>query len=525
MEQQMRQAALNLSVKEYLELMRGPQQISYDIVIPITVVYIIIFVSGVIGNVIVCLVIARNASFQTPTNYYLFSLAISDLLILLFGLPNDLKVYWQQYPWIFGETVCKLRAFVAEMTSYASVLTIVAFSTERYLAICHPLLIQTVSSLSRTIKILTTVWMTSCLCAIPFAVFTQVNYLFYPNGTESYLSESAFCALPMDNNDISLPLVQFSSIVFFCLPMTLIVIIYVKIGLRVRKSHFSRMGNSECSSTQRSSANGQAPVEGANGKSVGRTNSKDSRQPPARRSINKMLIAVVIAFFVCWAPFHTQRLFACFFDPNEWTRELRQLNEILFYTGGCLYYFSATINPILYSLISVRYREAFRDALCGFGTTRHGNQSQFNKYSHRPSDTCIVVSEKPTRTVQREDTLVVKSKVVECEGASLNGTSEPLPLDGLLRGNNAEKNARPINVLLRVRERICKLCLGSRRKATCSPGTQPTEVPVIKVTSASPEITAETNNVATADSDTNINSLNKNPPQNSAVRVFQETTV
>jgi hypothetical protein len=31
------------------------------------------------------------------------------------GLPYDLGVYWQQYPWVLGETVCKLRALGSEM--------------------------------------------------------------------------------------------------------------------------------------------------------------------------------------------------------------------------------------------------------------------------------------------------------------------------------------------------------------------------------------------------------------------------
>jgi hypothetical protein len=48
-------------------------------------VYVIIFITGVIGNVITCVVIARNSYMQTATNYYLFSLAISDLLTLFFG--------------------------------------------------------------------------------------------------------------------------------------------------------------------------------------------------------------------------------------------------------------------------------------------------------------------------------------------------------------------------------------------------------------------------------------------------------
>jgi len=36
--------------------------------------------TGVIGNVTTCVVIARNSYMHTATNYYLFSLAISDML-------------------------------------------------------------------------------------------------------------------------------------------------------------------------------------------------------------------------------------------------------------------------------------------------------------------------------------------------------------------------------------------------------------------------------------------------------------
>ncbi|EEC16256.1 neuropeptide capa receptor, putative [Ixodes scapularis] len=74
------------------------------------------------------------------------------------GLPNDLKLYWQQYPWRLGETLCRLRALVAEAPSYASVLTIVAFTVERYVAIYHPLFLQTTSSLTRAVRIIAIIW-------------------------------------------------------------------------------------------------------------------------------------------------------------------------------------------------------------------------------------------------------------------------------------------------------------------------------------------------------------------------------
>lgn len=58
---------------------------SLNIVIVLTVIYSLIFVTGVIGNVITCFVISSNKSMHSATNYYLFSLAISDLLLLISG--------------------------------------------------------------------------------------------------------------------------------------------------------------------------------------------------------------------------------------------------------------------------------------------------------------------------------------------------------------------------------------------------------------------------------------------------------
>lgn len=75
----------NLTVEEYLLSVRGPRRLPLNVVLPITIVYVMIFVTGVVGNVAVCVVIIRNVSLHTATNYYLFSLAVSDLTLLLLG--------------------------------------------------------------------------------------------------------------------------------------------------------------------------------------------------------------------------------------------------------------------------------------------------------------------------------------------------------------------------------------------------------------------------------------------------------
>jgi hypothetical protein len=36
-------------------------------------------------------------------------------LFHLKGLPYELTNVWQQYPWIFGEPLCKVRALISEM--------------------------------------------------------------------------------------------------------------------------------------------------------------------------------------------------------------------------------------------------------------------------------------------------------------------------------------------------------------------------------------------------------------------------
>ncbi|ODM97259.1 Neuropeptide capa receptor [Orchesella cincta] len=82
-----------------------------------------------------------------------------------------------------------------------------------------------------------------------------------------------------------------------------------------------------------------------------------------------MLVAVVIAFFVCWAPYQAQRLlFVWVTQYGDWTATLRDINQALFYIAGVFYFLNSTINPILYSVMSKRFRRAFRDKLCRAGS-------------------------------------------------------------------------------------------------------------------------------------------------------------
>ncbi|XP_045487754.1 neuropeptides capa receptor isoform X2 [Pieris rapae] len=333
-------SVFDCSEEEMLWCTMGPRRLPLSRIIPITVFLLVIFLTGVIGNVAVCVVIVRHPAMHTDTNYYLFSLALSDLLLLLFGLPNDLSVYWHQYPYSLGVVFCKLRALISEAASYVSVLTIVAFTLERYLAICHPLHIYAVAGLRRALRIVLVLWVLSLLAASPFAHYTTVNYHEYPPASGNASLESAFCAM------LELPswyICELSSFFFFILPGLIILCLYVRMGLRIRSTHSHNPG---CPGT----------LNGVNGSVHG-----EARQAQSRKNIIRMLAAVVIAFFVCWAPFHFQRLFFIYGSSAE---HYHTVNEYLFLAAGVFYYISATVNPILYNIMSHRYRIAFKETLC-----------------------------------------------------------------------------------------------------------------------------------------------------------------
>lgn len=120
------------------------------------------------------------------------------------------------------------------------------------------------------------------------------------------------------------------------------------------------------------------------------------------------LVAVVVCFFVCWAPFHAQRLMAIYVkDPTD--AEVMAYN-VLLYISGVTYYVSATCkysflsfhfwyklhvsrschwfifaglfdfagNPILYSIMSAKFRDAFKQTFTQCGRCKRWSASDID---------------------------------------------------------------------------------------------------------------------------------------------------
>jgi hypothetical protein len=78
-------AVTPFDTNEYLVTRLGFRYRSIGEAVALTIVYTVILLTGVIGNVVTCAVIVRNTYMHTATNCYLFSLAISDTLALVLG--------------------------------------------------------------------------------------------------------------------------------------------------------------------------------------------------------------------------------------------------------------------------------------------------------------------------------------------------------------------------------------------------------------------------------------------------------
>jgi hypothetical protein len=168
---------------------------------------------------------------HTATNFYLFSLAISDLLLLLSGLPHEMYSMWSRYPYVFGETFCVLQGLAAETSANATVLTITAFTIERYVAICHPFLSHTLSRLSRAVRLVLILWASALCLAIPQALEFGVVFETLPDGNIN--PEHSMCAVKR----VLIPhAFEVSTVLFFIVPMTLITVLYVLIGIRLYSS-------------------------------------------------------------------------------------------------------------------------------------------------------------------------------------------------------------------------------------------------------------------------------------------------
>ncbi|XP_024123034.1 growth hormone secretagogue receptor a [Oryzias melastigma] len=311
---------------------------SIPLLAAITAACTLLFLVGVTGNVMTILVVGRYRDMRTTTNLYLCSMAVSDLLIFL-CMPLDLYRMWRYRPWRLGDALCKLFQFVSESCTYSTILSITALSVERYLAICFPLRAKALVTKRRVRALIFFLWTVSLLSAGPVFVMVGVerditeppNFSSWINGTGLFLDVGDTRECRMTHYAVESGLMEamvWLSSVFFFMPVFCLTVLYSLIGRRLWQRHRETS-----------------------------VSSRVAHRDKSNRQTIKMLVVVVLAFVLCWLPFHVGR-YLQFRSLDAPSPLLSVLSEYCSLVSVVLFYLSAAINPVLYNTMSWKYRGA-----------------------------------------------------------------------------------------------------------------------------------------------------------------------
>lgn len=197
----------------------------------------VVFVVGITGNLIICYVIYCDKKMHTATNYYLFNLSVSDLVVS-FGILLHLWHYLKfdsgrniHNSKESGNMICKLESFLILSLWNNGILTLTVLAIERYIAIWHPLLLSAKASWRRTMMIIASIWVIAILEAIP--EFWTTMLVEVHNREVCFVIPSSFTK--MSNGILSL--------LTFVIPLCIMVFVYTMIAFKVNFTHRCNSGD------------------------------------------------------------------------------------------------------------------------------------------------------------------------------------------------------------------------------------------------------------------------------------------
>ncbi|XP_041112711.1 neurotensin receptor type 1-like [Polyodon spathula] len=309
----------------------------------VTVIYIGLFLVGCLGNSITVYTLVQKKTLQnlqSTVHYHLASLAVSDLLILVLCMPIELYNFiWVHNPWAFGNAVCKGYYFLRDACTYATAFNIASLSVERFMAICHPFKAKSIMSRSRTKKLISAIWVASFLLATPMLfIMGQI-----------YVTEVKICTTIVDQS-MAKTVLQVNAFLSFVFPMVVISVLNTVIANQLIQMF------KQAAQDSRVCTIGEHPT-------MLSVSVESSRVQSLRHGV-KVLRAVVVAFVVCWLPYHIRRLMYCY--VTDWTDFLFDFYHYFYMVTNVLFYVSSTVNPVLYNLVSANYRQIFMSTLSYF---------------------------------------------------------------------------------------------------------------------------------------------------------------
>lgn len=119
-----------------------------------------------VGNLLIVATLYRRPYLLTPSNKFVFSLTVSNLLLALLVLPF-VAVSSAKREWVFGVVWCNFTALLYLLISSASMLTLGAIAIDRYYAVLYPMIYPMKITGNRAVVVIAYVWLHSLVGCLP----------------------------------------------------------------------------------------------------------------------------------------------------------------------------------------------------------------------------------------------------------------------------------------------------------------------------------------------------------------------
>ncbi|MBN3303481.1 CCKAR protein, partial [Amia calva] len=338
--------------------------------------YSVIFLLSVFGNMLIIIVLIVNKRMRTVTNSFLLSLAVSDLMVALFCMPFTLIPNLLE-DFIFGAAMCKIASYFMGISVSVSTFSLVAIAIERYSAICNPLKSRAWQTRSHAYRVIAATWILSLIIMIPYAAFSILKE--YPKADKSIAHT---CRLLWPKDEVQQTWYILLLFILFFIPGIVMIIAYGLISRELYRGIQFELDQKKKASGLKNGLNGLGSASGSCDEGDGcyiqvtkrpnamemstltpcggakldrpRSNTSEAKLMAKKRVI-RMLIVIVAMFFICWMPLYSVNTWKAF-DSVCASKALSgapiSFIHLLTYTSSC-------INPIIYCFMNKRFRKAF----------------------------------------------------------------------------------------------------------------------------------------------------------------------
>ncbi|XP_045398186.1 olfactory receptor 4K13-like [Lemur catta] len=163
---------------------------SHELQILFFLFFSIIYISIMLGNLIIIFVVKLDLQLHSPMYFLLANLSFIDMSLASFATPKMIYDLISEYKTISYEG-CMTQMFFLHLLGGSEMMLLVAMAIDRYFAICKPLRYQHIMGHRVCIRLALLSWTTGFVHTMSQMVFTVTLPFCGPNVVDSF-----FCDLP-----------------------------------------------------------------------------------------------------------------------------------------------------------------------------------------------------------------------------------------------------------------------------------------------------------------------------------------